>query len=300
MFGWINHRQIEAFHVVMLTGSMTAAGKLLGITQPAISRLIRELETKICFALFQRQGSKIRPTPEATMLHREVDRSMQGLSRIESAAEGISQLKADTLRVAATLGLSVAYVVRTVERFRAEYPDVAISISTETSASVADKLTISHFDVGMAFFPGEIQGLEIEPLRPVEGVCVLPKDHPLAEYDKIRVEDLAGVPMICQEKETQAQYRILSMFRAANIEPMMKVEASLALIICKLVENGVGVAIVEPITAMEMMGGGIIIKPFRPVISFEPGIAFPTHQPRTNAAQAFADVFKQLFNEDFG
>lgn len=300
MPGWINHRQIEAFHVVMLTGSMTEAGKILGITQPAISRLIRELETKIGFALFQRQRRKIKPTPEGVMLHKEVDRSMQGLSRIESAAEGIAELKSDILRVAATLSLSVAYVVKAVKQFREEYPDVEISISTDTSASVIDKLTVSHFDVGMAFFPGEIQGLEIEPLRPVEGVCVLPKGHPLANYDKIRIEDLAGLPLICQIKESQVQYKILSMFRAANVEPMVEFEANLALIMCKLVENGLGVAIAEPITAKEFMGDEVIIKPFRPVVSFETGIAFPTHLPRTKVAQAFADTLKQLYNEDFG
>jgi len=296
---WINHRQIEAFHVVMLTGSMTAAGELLGISQPAVSRLIRELEAKVGFALFQRNGGNITPTPEGRMLHREVDRSMQALSRIESAAEGIAQLKADTLRVTGTIGMSSAFFGRAVQRLEEKYPEVTVTISVDTTPSVVDKLLTHQFDLGVAFFPTDLQGLEIETLNLVEAVCVMPKGHPLADRDEIHVEDLIDVPLVCQEKETQSQYKVLSVFRAAGVEPTIKVEANLALMMYKLVESGVGVAITEPITAQEMAGRPIEIKPFRPAVHFVPGIAFPAHRPRTRIAQDFADLFTELFEADF-
>lgn len=298
--GWINHRQIEAFHVVMLTGSMTAAGELLGISQPAVSRLIRELETKVGFGLFQRNGGNITPTSEGRMLHREVERSMQALSRIESAAKGIAQLKADTLRVAGTIGLSTAYFGRTIQHLEEKYPEITITVSTDTTPSMVDKLRAHQFDLGVAFFPTDLQGLEIETLSLVEAVCVMPKGHPLSGRDEIHVEDLIDVPLVCQEKDTQAQYKILSIFRAAGVEPVIKVEANLALMMYKLVESGVGVAITEPITAKEMIGRPIEIKPFRPAISFVPGIAFPAHGPRTRIAREFAALFTELFDADFG
>lgn len=300
MTGWINHRQVEAFHVVMLTGSMTAAGELLGISQPAVSRLIRELESKVGFSLFQRHGGNIKPTREATMLHREVDRSIQALSRIESAAQGIARLKSDTLRITGTLGMSTAYLAEALARLEDEHPGVSITVSTDTTPSVVDKMLIHQFDVGIGFFSNDVQGLEIEPLSRVEGVCILPKGHPLCDREEIHVEDLAGVPLICQETETQTQYKVLAVFRAANIEPMVKIEANLAAMIYKLVESGAGAAIVEPITAKEMDSGGLSIKPFHPTIRFEPGIAFPANRPRSEIARSFAAHFKDLFDEDFG
>ncbi|MDA7947719.1 MAG: LysR family transcriptional regulator [Hyphomicrobiaceae bacterium] len=300
MTGWINHRQVEAFHVVMLTGSMTAAGELLGISQPAVSRLIREFESKVGFALFQRHGGNIKPTREAIMLHSEVDRSIQSLSRIESAAQGIARLKSDTLRITGTLGLSSAYLARAVARLEEKYPEVSITVSTDTTPSVVNKMLINQFDVGIAFFANDVHGLDIEPLKPVEGVCILPKGHPLCSRSEIHVEDLAGVPLVCQEKETQTQYKVLAVFRAADVEPSVKIEANLATMIYKLVEAGSGAAIVEPITAKEMESDDLCIKPFHPTIQFEPGIAFPANRPRSEIAQSFADNFKQLFDQDFG
>ena len=94
--------------------------------------------------------------------------------------------------------------------------------------------------------------------------------------------------------------KTLEIIRDAGIEPTIKVEANLALIMYKLVEAGAGVAITEPITAMEMLGHAIEIKPFRPVFSFVPGIAFPAHRPRTKIAQKFATRFRELFEVDFG
>src|SRR5438270_8190707 len=82
----INHRQIEAFRAVFQTGSMTAAGALIGVTQPAISRLIRDLEGEIGWSLFDRSAGKLIPTPAAVALFRELQRSYHGLDRVADAA----------------------------------------------------------------------------------------------------------------------------------------------------------------------------------------------------------------------
>ena len=74
----INHRQIEAFRAVFQTGSMTAAGALIGVTQPAISRLIRDLEGEIGWSLFDRSAGKLIPTADAIALFREVQRRYHG------------------------------------------------------------------------------------------------------------------------------------------------------------------------------------------------------------------------------
>ena len=78
----LNTRQIEAFRAVMLTGSMTIAAEFLRVTQPAVSRLVKDLEKHLKFRLFRRQGNRLIPTHEATILFAEVDRFYVGLDRI--------------------------------------------------------------------------------------------------------------------------------------------------------------------------------------------------------------------------
>ena len=68
----LNLRQVEAFRAVFQTGSMTAAGELMGISQPAVSRLIRDLEAETGLPLFERAGGRVIATPDAVALIREV------------------------------------------------------------------------------------------------------------------------------------------------------------------------------------------------------------------------------------
>ena len=82
----LNPRQLEAFHWVMMRGSATAAASAMHVTQPAVSRLIRDFELACGLALFERQGNQLLPTPEATLLLAEVERYAMGLQSVERFA----------------------------------------------------------------------------------------------------------------------------------------------------------------------------------------------------------------------
>src|SRR3954453_8997780 len=97
----INARQVEAFRAVMVTGSMTSAAELLGVSQPAVSRRIRDLELAVAFRLFERRGNQITPTPEAVSLLSEVERAFIGLARIRDGPTTIRSHQARSLPRAA-------------------------------------------------------------------------------------------------------------------------------------------------------------------------------------------------------
>lgn len=98
-------RQLEAFAAVMSTGSVTAAGKLLGRSQPAISRLIQDLEAEIGYALFTRSGPRVSPTEQGFLLYEDVEHTLISLRQIRTRAEEIARGEARPLRLAATLSL---------------------------------------------------------------------------------------------------------------------------------------------------------------------------------------------------
>ena len=88
----INSRQVEAFRATMLTGSVTEAAALMTVTQPAVSRLLRDLQALLKMELFERRGTGLVPTAAAMALYTEVERSFVGLERITAAAEEIRGL----------------------------------------------------------------------------------------------------------------------------------------------------------------------------------------------------------------
>ena len=97
----LKHRQVEAFRAVIISGSMSTAADILGITQPAVSRLIRDLEYETRLDLFERSGGRLVATGDAMALYREVDRSFVGLERIAGLARDLRERRGGSLRVAA-------------------------------------------------------------------------------------------------------------------------------------------------------------------------------------------------------
>src|SRR2546429_4375845 len=108
----INSRQVEAFRAMMLTGSVTDAAKLMAVTQPAVSRLLRDFQALLKTELFERRGSGLVPTAAATALYIEIERSFVGLERITPAAQEIRSRRTGTLRIAALPALSNGYLPR--------------------------------------------------------------------------------------------------------------------------------------------------------------------------------------------
>jgi len=99
----INSRQVEAFRATMLTGSVTEAAALMTVTQPAVSRLLRDLQALLKMELFERRGTGLVPTAAAMALYTEVERSFVGLERITAAAEEIRGRRTGSLRATSAL-----------------------------------------------------------------------------------------------------------------------------------------------------------------------------------------------------
>ncbi len=97
----LNPRQIEAFRAVVLTGGVGMAAKLINVTQPAVSRMIRDLQQQLGLTLFERRGTGLVPTSEALSLYAEVERAFVGLERIAQMADELRTRRAGFLRIAA-------------------------------------------------------------------------------------------------------------------------------------------------------------------------------------------------------
>ena len=134
----INHRQLEAFRTVMEAGSVTAAAERLLVTQPAVSRLIQDLESAIGVSLFERLRGRLSPTVEAQVLYEEVQRSFIGLDKILRTAEDIRTFGAGTLRIAAMPAMALGFLPEVIGRFSDQHRNVNVSLQIRSSTKVME------------------------------------------------------------------------------------------------------------------------------------------------------------------
>ena len=111
-------RQLEAFAATMSSGSVSGAARLLGRSQPAVSRLIQELETEIGYALFVRSGPRVSPTEQGFLLFEDVSRALSSLRQIRERAEDIARGRSRPLRLVATSALAVGLLPAALARIQ--------------------------------------------------------------------------------------------------------------------------------------------------------------------------------------
>ena len=296
----LNSQQIETFRAVILTGGMTAGGEMLGVSQPAISRLIRDLEQDLGLKLFERNGAHIVPTGEALVLYQDVERLFIGSERIREAARAISNRRSGSLRIAAMPDISLGYLPRLVRNFLANRPRVSVTIHSDTALNVIDLIAKSQFDIGLAFAPGDQTGVEVRPLPVPEAICVLPLGHRLADKPLIHANDLDDEDFISLGESSLLRVQIQNALQSADAQCNFRIETRYAGTAIAFVAQGLGVTIVDPFAISEVGLERVIRKPFRPRIGYESSVVFPAQRPNSGLAEEFAEEVRQSMERDFG
>ncbi|WP_421952948.1 LysR substrate-binding domain-containing protein [Pelagibacterium sp.] len=273
----ITLRQVEAFRAVMRTQGMTSAAHMLSITQPAVSRLIADLEMSLDLKLFERNGPKLKPTDNALRLMEEVQRVFLGLQQIEQAARTIKRFPQTLMRIAAPPFLSLGYVSLVVGALRRQYPALRFSIHTDTSLAIADQVARGQHDLGFCTLPRGTNDVRVIHESSVEAVCVMPRRHKLADRDIIDVGMLADEPLIVLGESGSIRPQINGVFSSARIAPNITAEILFAATAGSLVEQGVGLALMDPFSARATRTEALVVKPFKPRVMLTYSMIAPLH-----------------------
>lgn len=288
----LNPRQIEAFRAVVLTGSVGAAASLINVTQPAVSRMIRDLQQHLGLVLFERRGTGLVPTSEALSLYAEVERAFVGLERIALMATELRTRRAGFLRIAALPALANGFLPRFVGRFLAERPKLDLVLSGLVSHAVLTAVAQGQSDLGLAEASIEQAGVHIERMPPAPFVAVVPQGHRLARKKQLRPRDFEGENFISLGPSTASRFRIDRVFAEHGVTRIMRIETPLSEIACSLAGAGAGVALCEPFTATEYATRGIVARPFEPRIDFEFAALYAAQRSVPPVAREFIDGFK--------
>jgi DNA-binding transcriptional LysR family regulator len=294
--GRINSRQVEAFRAMMLTGSVTEAAKLIAVTQPAVSRLLRDFQALLKMELFERRGTGLVPTAAAMALYTEVERSFVGLERITAAAEEIRGRRTGSLRIAALPALSNGYLPRLAGHFLKDRPNLNLAFFGVISPIVVDWVLNNQCDIGFAEVPIAHSGLPILRLPPLARVAVLPAGHRLAAKEVLQPRDFEGETFISLSAGSTGRHLIDQVFHRDDVRRVLRVETTLSEIMCGMVSSGLGVALCDPFTAQEFATRGVVVRGFVPRIDFEFAAVFPAQRSPSPVALDLVETMRQALN----
>ncbi len=282
-------RQIEAFRAVMTHGSVTRAAESLHITQPAVSRLLADLEAELGLLLFNRDRGRLHATPEAQLLYQEANFAFAGMERLREAAQVVRGLHRGRVRMVAETAYAEAVLPRLAAAFHGEHPDVHLELDIGPSPRIAEWIAIAWYDLGLVVLPVSPIGVQTRFLRRQRAVCALPRGHRLARRSIVRAADLAAERFVSLVSGSPFRSSVDQAFAAAGIERDIRVEVRTQQALGAFVAAGLGVTLLDPWIAEEFGDRRIVVRPFEPEITWEIGLISPASRPPSLLAASFAD-----------
>jgi DNA-binding transcriptional LysR family regulator len=290
----MNIRQVEAFRQIMITGTTARAAEAMHTSQPAISRLLAQLESSLHMRLFEREKSRLRPTPEAKLLLVEVDRAFTGMAQIRERAEWIRSGAGGSLFVACLPALGFAAMPRIVAKFRTTFPDMAVRLEVHSSSEVRDRVASGRCDLGFAADEIDTSGVVVLPIAERQALLALPAGHPLCKGRRVRVEQLARHPFIALSQTDTVRRQLDVLLGNKGLELQVAVETAYSLTVASLVKFGVGIGLVNPLALTEMDREGLVLRPIDAAITFRTLAVSSPASPMSAPAERFLEVVREI------
>ena len=285
-----NIRHIDTFRAIMISGSITEAAKLMNTSQPTLSRDLKRFEDITGISFFLRQKSRLVPTPDAYVLMEEINRAYRGMDSIARTIDGLKQQEEGRIYIASLPALTLSVLPAVVRKFRAIYPRTTVIIET-TDLTVGTR-TGPIYDLGLVEVDRPFLGVNSEILVETEQVCILPCAHPLASKDEISPQDLKGQPFIFLSHTDPYRVQLDALFAKAGVVRHIAVEVTSAAAVCALVREGVGVAIINPFSALDQGADQIVVKRLSVTPPYGVVLLRPQEQPLSKPIKCFAQLLR--------
>lgn len=286
----MNLKHLQCFRMVMLHKTVSKAAKVLNMSQPGVSTMIATLEHQLGFKLFERRSGRLHPTVEARYFSEVAERLLNDVDLANQVAGQIRQGKFGAITVATLPGYGLTVLPMAIARMHKRHPDVTFDIQTRSSHMVRNLFPSRQYDIALVEPPVEPSGNTYRSLH-LRCVCVVPQDHPLSERESLTVSDLAAERIVALYNGHSTSRQLASLFAAEGKDWSPLIQTQFFATNCELVEKGVGVSIVDPVTAEHFQSRGLKGIPFEPEVFHEVALLFP---PEDKISDLLAEFVGEL------
>ena len=289
----MKHRQLEAFRNVMQTGTTAKAANLMCVTQPAVSRLIGELELYLDFSLFDRNKGRLVPTPEALKFFTGVERFFIGIDELEKSAKQIREQGGGALRISATPALSTGVLPKAIDHFHKTHKKATLEIETASFSQIALRLQTLQTDLGITHAFPDLPGIKQVTLANVAHICAMHETHPLTQKDIITPDDLAGENVLRILPEGKVNWDdTKTVLEKAAIQFRSDFGTQSSHTGYAMIAENLAIGLIEPFAATSWCRNGVVTRRFEPQIEYSYVVATPEDQPVSRMARDFIQILR--------
>jgi molybdate transport repressor ModE-like protein len=261
-------RRLRVLAEVARRGSFSAAADALYLSQSAVSQQVATLEREVGLSLLERTNGGPKLTDAGRTL---VDHGEAAIARLEEAEHevaAIAGLEGGELRIASFPTASAILLTEALAEFSASHPDVRLSVTEAEPEESLPMLHAAEIDLALTFdyttLPAkDDRDVDRELLLTESMYVALPRAHPLAGADRVRLADLADEAWVCGTRPSSCSQAVVETCRAAGFEPRIAFESDEYPVLQGYVAAGLGYTLL-PDLALPTLRSDLVVRPTKP------------------------------------
>jgi DNA-binding transcriptional LysR family regulator len=285
-------RQLRVLRLVLDTGSVSEAARLLNISQPAVSKTIALVESEMDLRLFERVQGRLIPTTQVHALCSDIDRLLADLASVKQTVRELRDGKRGQVKIAATPTVTASVLPAAIASFRKSNPSVEFVVVATSTPNVVGLVARNEVELGACQPSSGDPYVESTDLCRGDVLCLMPVGHPLSRLKRVRPADLAAFDLISFTQSEPTGARIAEAFRSEGLRFRVSVEVNQSLTACSLVESGLGIGLIDSFFPLGTSFPNIVARPFSPTIPIRVQIMSSQQRLLSPLASAFRDELR--------
>jgi DNA-binding transcriptional LysR family regulator len=289
----VSMRQLRAFLAVASHRHFRRAAEALHLSQPAVSRLIADLEAELDVRLFDRSTREVVPTEAGRYLEQAASRVLDELDGVLTHVRTQADPLRGRVRIAAVPTLSAGLVPLCIARSATDHPAIEIILRDQSQAQVLDAVRGGEVDFGLTVEPATPEEFDVESILRDPFLVVCRADHPFAPAASVPWHALEHEPLILLDHASGSRRLIDAALATRDIPVHVAQEVGHPLTAFRMVEAGLGVT-VTPALSLDALRPGLVAVPLSPHVCREVTLLRRRARSLSPPAQTVWNAFRDI------
>lgn len=267
-------RQIEVIRAIIVTGTIGGAARLLNVSSPGISRVMKHTESALGLRLFIRRQGRYIPTPEAKDIFSQINAVYDKVEDLQFVIRRLGSGAISELKIGSVPSIANVMVPRAIKRVREKYPKLLIDVDILKIEEAVDYLLLGKGEVVTISYKLDHPLLTFEPLAMGRLFCIVPEDHELAQQKRVTAAQISRYPLIGIDPEDPYGRIMAGIFARRSLSYDVTIRARFGTTVFALVKHGLGIAVLDEFTVAEAPHDGVCRLPIVESTEFQTYFAY--------------------------
>lgn len=240
----VSFEYYKVFYHVARLGGITLAARALFLSQPAVSKSVRQLERLLGCELFFRTHTGMELTPEGEALYQHIAQACEQIAIGEKKIQAMLDLDGGSINIGSSDMIMHAFLLPYLERFHTTYPKIRITTVTLSTHETLAALRAQKIDVGVVFSPvAKSEDVALRQVCTIQDMFIAGKPFRHLQASVLSLADIVALPIVCPSKDTSTRQYLDAFFHARGLVLEPEFELATTVLIVPFVERGLGVGI---------------------------------------------------------